>query len=186
MKSVELGNGRIAFPVAIIDTFSLTLHSDRLAIGGETRVGYWPAARGLMKKLVYLALAVAASAAVSGCATITRGTHDAFVVQTDPVGASVKTSNGFSCDSTPCSMRMERKSEFDVTITKAGYKTWTGHVTHKTAGGGGAAMAGNVLVGGIIGAVVDGNNGATQDLTPNPLIIKMEKLDDSASSTAAK
>ncbi len=139
-----------------------------------------------MKKIVFLALAAAACVTVSGCATITRGTHDAFVVQTDPVGASVKTSNGFSCDATPCSMRMERKSEFDVTISKPGYKTWTGHVTHKTASGGGAAMAGNVLVGGIIGAVVDGNNGATQDLVPNPLVIKMEKLDDASSSAAAK
>jgi hypothetical protein len=72
---------------------------------------------------------------------------------------------------------MELKSEFDVTITKSGYKVWKGHVTHKTAGGGSGAMAGNILVGGIIGAVVDGNNGATQDLVPNPLVVKLEKAD---------
>jgi hypothetical protein len=72
---------------------------------------------------------------------------------------------------------MERKSEFDVTITESGYKDWKGHVTHKTAGGGSGAMAGNILVGGIIGAVVDGNNGATQDLVPNPLVVKLEKAD---------
>ncbi|MDV6332678.1 PEGA domain-containing protein [Asticcacaulis sp. 201] len=137
-----------------------------------------------MNKLLLAAALAAVAVSTSGCATITRGTHDAFEVQTDPVGATVKTSNGFSCDSTPCSMRMERKSEFDVAISKPGYKTWNGHVTHKTASGGGAAMAGNVLVGGIIGAVVDGNNGATQDLVPNPLIVKLEAEGAPAKSSA--
>ncbi|WKL57903.1 translation initiation factor 2 [Asticcacaulis sp. ZE23SCel15] len=131
-----------------------------------------------MKKLVLVAAAGAALAALSGCATITRGTNDVFVVETDPIGAAVKTTHGFACDATPCSFKMPRKSEFDVTITKAGYKTWTGHVTNKISGGGGAAMAGNVLVGGIIGAAVDGSSGAMKDLVPNPLIVKLEKADE--------
>lgn len=125
-------------------------------------------------------LVLAAAMSLSGCATITRGTHDAFVVETDPIGASVKTSNGFSCDATPCTFRMKRNSDFEVTINKPGYKTWVGHVTHKVAGGGGAAMAGNVLLGGVVGAVLDSNNGAMDDLVPNPLTIKLEKADDSA------
>lgn len=61
-----------------------------------------------------------------------------------------------------------------MTISKPGYRTTTHTVTHQTAGGGGAAMAGNVLVGGIIGAAIDGNNGATQDLVPNPLHVTLE------------
>ncbi|WP_298328722.1 PEGA domain-containing protein [Asticcacaulis sp.] len=127
---------------------------------------------------IALALAgVAAMLAVSGCATITRGTNDVFVVETFPVGASVKTSNGYFCDSTPCSLKMPRKSEFTVTITKAGYKTWTGNVTNKVSGAGGAGMAGNVLVGGIIGAAVDGSNGSMLDLVPNPLVVTLEKED---------
>jgi uncharacterized protein YcfJ len=129
-------------------------------------------------KLKKIALAVAGAAtmlAVSGCATITRGTNDVFVVETFPVGASVKTSNGYSCDSTPCSLKMPRKSEFTVTITKAGYKTWTGNVTNKVSGAGGAGMAGNVFVGGIIGAAVDGSNGSMLDLVPNPLVVTLEK-----------
>jgi chorismate mutase len=47
-------------------------------------------------------------------------------------------------------------------------------VTHRTAGGGSAGMAGNVILGGLIGAVVDSNNGATQDLVPNPLTVTLE------------
>lgn len=35
-------------------------------------------------------------------------------------------------------------------------------------------MAGNVLVGGLIGAAIDANSGATQNLVPNPLVVHME------------
>ena len=61
-----------------------------------------------------------------------------------------------------------------ITTEKPGYKTSIHHVTHQTAGGGAAGMAGNVLLGGIIGAAVDANNGSTQELIPNPLVIDLE------------
>lgn len=112
--------------------------------------------------------------ALGGCATVTRGSNDTWSVNTEPSGAAVRTTNQFACDSTPCTFKMARKSEFDVTITKPGYKTWTGHVTHHVAGAGGAAMAGNVILGGIIGAGVDAYSGAMNDLVPNPLTVKLE------------
>lgn len=122
-----------------------------------------------------LMVVIAAAAAVSGCATITRGTTDTWTVNTTPSGAAVKTSSGFACDSTPCTFRMQRKDEFDVTVTKAGYKTWTGKVTHHIAGAGGADFLGNALIGGIIGAGVDASSGAMLDLAPNPLNVTLEK-----------
>lgn len=118
--------------------------------------------------------------ALGGCATITRGTSDTWTVNTTPVGAAVKTTNQFACDSTPCTFKMPRNSEFDVSITKAGYKEWKGHVTHHVAGAGGAGMAGNVLVGGIIGAGVDVASGAMLDLVPNPLSVMLEKEEQQA------
>src|SRR6185312_65659 len=122
-----------------------------------------------------LLVVIAAAAAVSGCATVTRGTHDAWTVNTTPSGAAVKTSSGFACDSTPCTFRMPRKEQFDVTVTKAGYKTWTGHVGHHVAEAGGAGFLGNALFGGIIGAGVDATSGAMLDLAPNPLNVTLEK-----------
>jgi hypothetical protein len=101
--------------------------------------------------------------------------HDSWTVNTTPSGAAVKTSSGFSCDATPCTFRMPRKEQFDVTVTKAGYKTWTGHVGHHVAGAGGAGFLGNAIVGGIIGAGVDVSSGAMLDLAPNPLEITLEK-----------
>jgi hypothetical protein len=111
---------------------------------------------------------------LTGCATITRGTSTDWTVNTTPPSAAVSTSNGFTCEQTPCTFKMKRKSEFQVTITKPGYKTWTGQVTNKVAGAGGAAMAGNLIAGGIIGAGVDASNGSMLDLTPNPLNVTLE------------
>ncbi|HEY3948322.1 PEGA domain-containing protein [Phenylobacterium sp.] len=124
-----------------------------------------------MKHLVFAGVGLL----LAGCATITRGTTDTWTVNTTPVGATVRTSNFFSCDQTPCTFKMSRKAEFDVTISKVGYKTWTGHVTHHVASSGGAAMAGNVILGGVIGAVGDAASGAMLDLVPNPLSVTLEK-----------
>lgn len=111
---------------------------------------------------------------LAACATVTRGSEDAWVVNTDPTGARVETSNGHQCPSTPCAIKMKRKSEFTATITKPGYKTATVQVSHKTAGAGAAGVAGNVLVGGLIGIGVDMYTGASQDLVPNPVTVKLE------------
>jgi hypothetical protein len=133
------------------------------------------------------ALAIAAAIALSGCATITRGSHQAFTVDTEPSGAHVSTSLGMTCDATPCVFpHVEREASFTVTITKEGYRTWTGAVSHQTAGGGAAGMAGNVLLGGIIGAAVDANSGATQELVPNPLHVTLELESAEAAPAAAE
>ena len=126
-----------------------------------------------MKLVRYGAVALAA-VSVSACATVTRGTNTAWEVQTTPSGARVETSHGHMCASTPCAIKMPRKSQFTATITKLGYKTASVSVTNKVAGGGGAAMAGNIIAGGIIGAGVDATSGAMLDLTPNPAVVVLE------------
>lgn len=114
---------------------------------------------------------------LGGCATITRGTTDAWLINTAPSGASVTTSTDFACDATPCTFRMPRKTEFDVTVTKVGFKTWHGHVSNHLAGSGGAGFLGNAIYGGIIGAGIDVGSGAMLDLAPNPLNVILEKED---------
>ena len=114
---------------------------------------------------------------LSACATITRGTTENWSINTSPGGASVKTSTGFACDATPCTFRMPRKSDFDVTVAKAGFKTWRGHVDAHFGGAGGAGFLGNALIGGAIGAGVDATSGAMKELTPNPLNVGLEKED---------
>jgi len=129
-----------------------------------------------------LAAISALGLSLTACETVTRGSEDAWVVETEPAGARVETTNGHLCASTPCAIKMKRKSEFTATITKPGYKAATVTVTHKTAGAGAAGVAGNVILGGVIGLGVDMCSGASQDLTPNPVKLKLEP---EAQTTAA-
>lgn len=117
-----------------------------------------------------------AATSLAACATVTRGSNDAWVVNSEPSGAKVETSNGHQCQATPCAIKMSRKSEFTATLTKPGYKPATVQVSHKTAGAGAAGVAGNVILGGVIGLGVDMYTGASQDLTPNPVTVKLEPV----------
>ncbi len=123
-------------------------------------------------KIVIIGM-VAASLALSGCATITRGSDDVLVINSTPQGAQVQLSNGMSCTSTPCSFKLPRRSDIGVTVSKQGCRSVVTNVTHKTADGGAAAIAGNVLVGGIIGLGVDAATGASQELIPNPVNVTL-------------
>ena len=106
-------------------------------------------------------------------------------MNTVPSGATVKTTNGYGCNDTPCTFKMDHRSTFDVTITKPGYRDWRGHVTHQFAAGGGAAFAGNVILGGGVGMIVDTASGATQKLVPNPLNVTLEPVGASGATAAA-
>jgi membrane-bound inhibitor of C-type lysozyme len=118
-------------------------------------------------------LLACAGICLTGCATITRGTTQDFTVVSTPPSASVKTTTGFECAATPCTFKMPRKNAFSVEVKLDGYQTETVAVESKVAGSGAAGMAGNILVGGLIGVGVDASSGATKDLTPNPLTVTL-------------
>jgi len=110
--------------------------------------------------------------ALSGCATITRGRKEVLVIESEPSGAVVTTSTGLS-GKTPCTFKVSRKGGFVVTIEKEGYETVRVQVESQVAGAGAAGMAGNVILGGLIGAAVDAGTGATLQLKPNPIQVKL-------------
>jgi hypothetical protein len=131
----------------------------------------------LMTMILRAAALAVGCVSLCACGTVTRGSNTAWEVNTTPPGATVKTTNNMQCDSTPCSLKMSRKAHFTATIAKPGYKTVEVVVTTKVATAGGAAMAGNVLLGGLIGAGVDVATGAMNDLTPNPVTLTLERDD---------
>jgi hypothetical protein len=108
-----------------------------------------------------------------GCATITRGTTEALVVNSSPSGAKVTLSNGMTGE-TPASFKVDRDEELVVTISKPGYETVTVNVNCQVAGAGAAGMAGNVIVGGLIGAAIDAGSGAMMEHKPNPIEVTLE------------
>ncbi len=133
-----------------------------------------------------------------GCASVTRGTMDSLVVDSDPSGADVEVrrrdreftkaeieqnsvdDSGAIVGMTPSSFRLKREGSYNVAVSKAGYQSVQSVVSHSVAEGGAAGMAGNILLGGVIGAVVDSNTGAMMNLTPNPLKVVLSPIVESA------
>lgn len=134
---------------------------------------------------VRLVALACATISLPACATMTRGSSEQYRIESTPPGATVTTSNGFRCVATPCTFRMPRKDSFNATVSLEGYATQTHQVESKMSSGGAAGMAGNLLVGGIIGGVVDATSGAMNDLTPNPLIVTLRTPSEQTAADAA-
>ena len=117
-----------------------------------------------MRQLMF----VAASLLVAGCASVTRGTTDQVQINSSPPEAQAKTSMGHVCI-TPCTLQFNRKDEFTVLISKPGYHSVEIPVRAQVAGAGVAGFAGNVILGGAVGMVVDASTGAMLEHWPNPV-----------------
>ncbi len=111
---------------------------------------------------------------LGGCATITRGTSQDYAIDSRPTGASVSLSTGQTCE-TPCKLHLKRRDEFVARVNKEGYDPVDIEVESRVMGGGGAAGAGNLLFGGIVGGVVDATNGSMNNLLPEPLLVKLAR-----------
>jgi hypothetical protein len=130
-----------------------------------------------VKRYLTICGLAAVSMLLPACATVTRGTSQKFSIESMPAEAQVALSTGQRC-TTPCRLKLKRKHGFVATFNKPGYQTLRAEVKSKFSGGGAAAGAGNILMGGIIGAAVDGSNGAMNNLTPNPLRVTLVAVGD--------
>jgi hypothetical protein len=120
-----------------------------------------------MNKIIVVAAAVLATS-LGGCATVLNGTHTSYTADTRPGGAAVKFSNGASC-TTPCKLEFKRKDDLRADVTMPGYKPTYILIQSKLGG----SAFGNLLLGGGVGAIVDGSNGASNRLYPRPLIVRL-------------
>jgi hypothetical protein len=111
----------------------------------------------------------------ANCATVTRGTTSQVQIQSEPTGSDVATSLGHRC-TTPCTLTIDRKSEFTVSISKPGYKLVQIPVRSQVAGAGAAGFAGNIILGGVVGMVADAATGATLEHVPNPVSANLEPM----------
>lgn len=125
-----------------------------------------------MRAFQTLSILALTSMLLTSCATITRGTKEVLVVESEPVGAKVTTTIGLT-GTTPATFKVSRKGGFVVTIEKEGYEAVQVQVSSQVAGAGAAGMAGNVLLGGLIGAAVDAGTGAMKELKPNPIKVTL-------------
>lgn len=118
-----------------------------------------------------LACLALAGVGLSGCATVMNGANQDMVIETEPKGAIAKLTNGFTC-TTPCKVELPRKHDLRVDLTLEGYRPSYVLVQSKLGG----STFGNVLAGGLVGAVVDSSSGASNKLNPNPVSVRLVPL----------
>jgi hypothetical protein len=97
-----------------------------------------------------------------------NGTSQPVAFKSDPDGAVVKLVSGQSC-TTPCEYQLKRGHDSMVTYALDGYQPVKVYIQSRTGG----ATFGNILAGGIIGGVVDGTNGASNHLYPDPVYVRL-------------
>ncbi|QWP76645.1 PEGA domain-containing protein [Lysobacter sp. K5869] len=137
----------------------------------------------LFLRRIALAAVVVLALGAGGCATFIRGSTQSFTVDSLPGGATVSLSNGERC-TTPCVLKLKRKHPVAVELCKPGYRTAQTLVRSELGGAGAVRMAGNALIGGLIGVGVDAASGAAKDLSPNVLAVLL--VEESPGCTAPK
>ena len=127
--------------------------------------------------LVLACLALSTTA----CATAVRGTTEPITFVSDPNGAKMTTTTGLACI-TPCTIEVPRKDTFTAKFELEGYETQSVFVDTVVADSAGATTAANVLLAPLLVApvavVVDVASGANLNHTPNPVTVKLLKLDE--------
>lgn len=121
-----------------------------------------------MKKQYAVVALLLAGVPLGGCATIVNGTNQDVAFNSQPDGAIVELSTGQNCV-TPCSFAMRRGSDSEITINKPGYQPVSIYVQSRLGG----STFGNIIAGGVIGAIVDGSNGASNHLYPSPVYVRL-------------
>lgn len=119
-------------------------------------------------KVRNIALLGAVAWSLAGCATVINGTSQEYVINSTPEGAAVRFTNGQTC-TTPCTVEMRRGDDQRADFTLSGYQPEYVLVQSRLGG----STFGNIILGGGIGAVVDGTNGASNHLYPSPLHVRM-------------
>jgi hypothetical protein len=110
---------------------------------------------------------------LSGCATVVNGTTQRVSFASDPPGAAVMV-DGIPIGDTPTSIDLKRDSTHLVTVEKNGYVASDRIIEQKTSWW----FAGNLLLGGIIGGIVDYSTGAMYNLSPqdvSPVLLAATK-----------
>jgi len=114
-----------------------------------------------MNKCIKLVMIMLCPILLIGCATITTGTTQKIPINSNPGGATVSISTGFT-GVTPCIAELKRNADHTVTISKIGYDTLVVVLRKGLCG----STAGNLVLGGVIGLGVDAISGAMYKLEP--------------------
>ena len=114
-------------------------------------------------------IVVAATLALSGCATVVNGRTEPLGLSSNPAGAEVSIDNGTMKVITPTSVELKKDENHTFVFHKDGYQDTSATVTSGTSGW----VWGNPLAGGIIGGVVDFATGAAYKFSDDTLSVNL-------------
>jgi hypothetical protein len=98
------------------------------------------------------------------------GSHQTLRITSNPQGATVTANPGKYRTTTPGELQLPRKeAPFKIRCEKDGYLPATATVTYDTN----PVIYGNLIFGGIVGALIDVSSGASRRLTPDPVHINL-------------
>lgn len=120
-----------------------------------------------MKKTI-LYCSLVSTLLLSSCATIISGSKQNVSFTSEPSSAKIFIDE-VEVGQTPFELKLERKSEHEVMIKLDGYQTYQTTLTKKFN----AWYFGNILIGGLIGLIVDPITGAIYNLSPKEINAKM-------------
>jgi hypothetical protein len=130
----------------------------------------------MQSKLLAFSLAAFAALHLSGCASIVKGSSASVAVTTPPVqGANCTLSSpeGSWQLTSPGTATIQRsKHDVQVRCTKEGYQDAAAVIPSSFEGW----TLGNIILGGLVGVVVDASTGAMNDY-PNAFQVPMTKLE---------
>ncbi|MFN7099144.1 MAG: PEGA domain-containing protein [Flavobacterium sp.] len=106
----------------------------------------------------------------SSCATIVSGSKQNVKFESNPSQATILIDE-VEVGKTPFEIKLSRKSEHEVLIKMDGYKNYQTTLTKKFN----AWYLGNILIGGLVGLIIDPVTGAIYNLTPKQVNAEMTK-----------
>lgn len=106
-----------------------------------------------------------------GCATVVNGPDQRVSITSNPTNATVQI-DGTGSYKTPTQVKLSRKKEHVLVFTKDGYEQQNVVVMHVISG----AVAGNILLGGLIGWGVDAITGAQYRLVPESVNVELKPI----------
>lgn len=117
---------------------------------------------------------------VSGCATIVHlGGNEELNVSSEPAGAKVVI-DGTERGVTPLATKVERKKDHAVVLTKEGFEENQSRVESHLSWW----VAGNVILGGLVGILVDVLSGGGYTIEPDAVAVTLKPVEGIAVSPA--
>lgn len=107
---------------------------------------------------------------LSSCATVVSGTKQNIKITSQPPGAHVKI-NGTESGVTPTTATLARKHSHSIDVSKPGYQPQN-RMLHA---GMNQWIWGNLLIGGLIGMVIDFSSGGASKLSPDEVHVDLQK-----------